>query len=240
MQASEHLRVLIIIPAYNEQESILSTVEKIRSYGYDYVVVNDGSKDDTLRICRENDVNVLDLPQNLGIGGAVQAGHKYAQRYDYDIDVQVDGDGQHDPSFIPCLVELVRSGVDLAIGSRFLEKSGGFQSTFMRRVGITWLSFLIRLFTGKRITDPTSGFRACGRRAIGLFCESYPADYPEPESIARAIRAGLEVGEVPVSMLERQGGVSSIGGLSSVYYMIKVSLAIWIACWSSRRGSDVA
>ena len=235
MQASERPRVLVIIPAYNEQESILSTVEKIKAFGYDYVVVNDGSRDDTIKICRENDINVLDLHQNLGIGGAVQAGHKYAQRFDYDIDVQVDGDGQHDPRFIPRLVELIQNGADLAIGSRFLEKNGGFQSTFMRRVGITWLSFWIRLFTGKRITDPTSGFRACGRRAINLFCKSYPMDYPEPESIAHALRAGLKVNEAPVSMLERQGGVSSIGGFSSVYYMIKVSLAIWIACWSSRR-----
>ena len=229
-------RVLVVIPAYNEQESILSTVEKIRSCGYDYVVVNDGSRDDTLRLCRENDINALDLPQNLGIGGAVQAGHKYAQRYGYDIDIQVDGDGQHDPSYIPDLVRLVEDGADLAIGSRFLEKTDGFQSTFMRRVGITWLSFLLRLFTGRRITDPTSGFRACGRRAIDLFCDSYPIDYPEPESIAHAIRRGLSVRETSVLMRERQGGVSSIGGLSTVYFMIKVSLAIWVACWSSRKG----
>lgn len=229
-------RVLVIIPAYNEQESILSTVEKIRGCGYDYVVVNDGSKDDTLQICRENDINVLDLPQNLGIGGAVQAGHKYAQRYGYDIDVQVDGDGQHDPSYIPRLVKLVEDGADLAVGSRFLEKSDGFQSTFMRRVGITWLSFWINLFTGRRITDPTSGFRASGRRAIDLFCKSYPTDYPEPESIALAIKLGLKVEEASVCMLERQGGVSSIGVLTSAYYMIKVSLAIWIACCSSRKG----
>lgn len=230
------LRVLVIIPAYNEQDCILSTVEKIKSCGYDYVVVNDGSGDATLEICRNNGVNVLDLPQNLGIGGAVQAGHKYAQRYGYDVDVQVDGDGQHDPSYIPRLVELIEGGADLAIGSRFLEKTEGFQSTFMRRVGITWLSFWIKLFTGKRVTDPTSGFRACGKRAIDLFCKNYPMDYPEPDSIAHAIRSGLSVREASVSMLERQGGRSSIGGLSSVYYMIKVSLAIWITCWSHKRG----
>ena len=229
-------RVLIIIPAYNEQDSILTTVEKIRDCGYDYVVVNDGSKDATLEICQAHDINVLDLPQNLGIGGAVQAGHKYAQRYGYDIDIQVDGDGQHDPHFVPDLVERVEAGADLVIGSRFLEKTDGFQSTFMRRVGIAWLSFWIRLFTGKRITDPTSGFRACGRRAIDLFCRSYPTDYPEPESITSALSHGLEVREVSVSMLERQGGRSSIGGLSSIYYMIKVSLAIWIVSWSSRKG----
>ena len=230
-------RVLVIIPAYNERESILSTVDGIRSLGYDYVVVNDGSTDDTLTICRKNGINVLDLPQNLGIGGAVQAGHKYAQRFGYDIDIQVDGDGQHDPSFIPQLISLIEQGADLAVGSRFLEKTDGFQSTLMRRVGITWLSMLLRVFTGERLTDPTSGFRACNKRAIDLFCKSYPNDYPEPESIAHAIRVGLSVRECPVSMRERQGGVSSIGPLSSVYYMIKVSLAIWITCWSTKRES---
>lgn len=230
-------RVLVIIPAYNERESILSTVDGIRSLGYDYVVVNDGSTDDTLTICRKNGINVLDLPQNLGIGGAVQAGHKYAQRFGYDIDIQVDGDGQHDPSFIPQLISLIEQGADLAVGSRFLEKTDGFQSTLMRRVGITWLSMLLHVFTGKRLTDPTSGFRACDKRAIDLFCKSYPNDYPEPESIAHAIRVGLSVRECPVSMRERQGGVSSIGPLSSIYYMIKVSLAIWITCWSTKRES---
>lgn len=230
-------RVLVIIPAYNERESILSTVDGIRSLGYDYVVVNDGSTDDTLTICRKNGINVLDLPQNLGIGGAVQAGHKYAQRFGYDIDIQVDGDGQHDPSFIPQLISLIEQGADLAVGSRFLEKTDGFQSTLMRRVGITWLSMLLRVFTGERLTDPTSGFRACKKRAIDLFCKSYPNDYPEPESIAHAIRVGLSVRECPVSMRERQGGVSSIGPLSSIYYMIKVSLAIWITCWSTKRES---
>ena len=157
VQASKSLRVLVIVPAYNEQDAILATVEKIRACGYDYVVVNDGSTDDTLSICREHGLNVLDLPQNLGIGGAVQAGHKYARRYGYDVDIQVDGDGQHDPSFISNLVKLIEEGADLAIGSRFLEKTEGFQSTFMRRLGITWLSFWIKLFTGRRLTDPTSG-----------------------------------------------------------------------------------
>ena len=229
-------RVLVIIPAYNERECILSTVNTIRSFGFDYVVVNDGSSDDTLNICRANGINVLDLPQNLGIGGAVQAGHKYAQRFGYDIDVQVDGDGQHDPNYVPNLVELIESGADLAIGSRFLEETDGFQSTFMRRIGISWLSFWIKLFTGKQVTDPTSGFRACNRKAIDLFGQSYPDDYPEPESIATAMKLGLTVKETSVQMRERQGGKSSIGAASSIYYMIKVSLAIMMACWSHRRG----
>lgn len=226
-------RVLVIVPAYNEQDCIVETVRRIKETGYDYVVVNDGSKDNTLKLCRENGINVLDLPQNLGIGGAVQAGHKYAQHYGYDIDVQVDGDGQHDPSYIPQLVKMIEDGADLAIGSRFVQETDGFQSTWLRRVGITWLSGLLKLLTGKIVTDPTSGFRASGRRAIELFCDSYPMDYPEPESIASALKRGLQVRECSVNMLERQGGKSSIGGFSSIYYMIKVSLAILITCYSS-------
>ena len=227
-------RVLVIIPAYNEQECILNTVASIKAAGYDYVVINDGSQDGTLRLCREHDVNILDLPQNLGIGGAVQAGHKYAQRFGYDIDIQVDGDGQHDPSYIPELVKLIEGGASLAIGSRFLVETDGFQSTFMRRVGIRWLSFLLKLLTGKAVTDPSSGFRACNKDAIDLFCKSYPDDYPEPESIALAMKLGLPVREAPVQMIERQGGRSSIGVLSSVYYMIKVTLAIVLVCWIHR------
>lgn len=231
-------RVLVIVPAYNEQDCIVETVRRIKETGYDYVVVNDGSKDNTLKLCRENGINVLDLPQNLGIGGAVQAGHKYAQHYGYDIDVQVDGDGQHDPGYIPQLVKMIEDGADLAIGSRFVQETDGFQSTWLRRVGITWLSGLLKLFTGEIVTDPTSGFRASGRRAIELFCENYPMDYPEPESIALALENGLSLSETPVNMLERQGGSSSIGGFSSVYYMIKVTLAIILVVWggqSSRR-----
>lgn len=227
-------KVLIVIPAYNEADNILNTVSGVVEHGYDYIVVNDGSRDTTLDVCRSNGLNVLDLPMNLGIGGAVQAGHKYAQRFGYDIDIQLDGDGQHDPAYLDALVHEVVSGADLVIGSRFLEKTDGFQSTFMRRVGITWLSAMLKLCTGRRVSDPTSGFRACGRRAIDLFCASYPVDYPEPESIAVAIKSGLFVKEVSVEMRERQGGTSSIGGLSSVYYMLKVSLAILIASVSRR------
>lgn len=221
--------MLVIIPAYNEAENIVATVKTVTDQGFDYVVVNDGSADNTLAVCRQNSINVLDLPQNLGIGGAVQAGHKYAQRYGYDVDIQVDGDGQHDPSFIPLLVEQIEAGSDLVIGSRFLKETDGFQSTFMRRVGITWLSGVIKAVTGRKITDPTSGFRASGKQAIDLFCKSYPIDYPEPDSIVAAIKSGLNVSEVSVLMKERQGGTSSIGGLKSAYYMIKVTLAILIA-----------
>ncbi|WP_432291010.1 glycosyltransferase [Olsenella uli] len=225
----------MIIPAYNEQENIVSTVEKVVSSGYDYIVVNDGSTDNTLQVCRDKGLNVLDLPQNLGIGGAVQAGHKYAKAFGYDVDIQVDGDGQHDPRYIPRLLDGIGRGSDLVVGSRFLEDGIGFKSTFLRRVGISWLGALIRWCTGVIITDSTSGFRACGPRAIELFCREYPSDYPEPESIASAVKHGLTVSEVPVNMLARKGGESSIGGLSSVYYMIKVTLAVVIAAFSDSR-----
>lgn len=227
-------KVLVVIPAYNEVDNIVSTVRGVIECGYDYIVINDGSSDGTLQVCRAHGFRVLDLPMNLGIGGAVQAGHKYAQHFGYDVDVQLDGDGQHDPFFLDSLVKEVESGSDLVIGSRFIEKTDGFQSTFMRRVGISWLSRMLKVCTGSYLSDPTSGFRACSKRAIDLFCESYPVDYPEPESIAVALGSGLIVKEVPVVMRERQGGRSSIGGFSSVYYMIKVSLAILIASVSRK------
>lgn len=222
-------KVLVIIPAYNEEENIVSTVDSIIEMNYDYVVINDGSTDATRQICEEHQFNMLDLSQNLGIGGAVQAGHKYAHRYGYDIDIQVDGDGQHDPSFIPELVAEIERGVDLVIGSRFIAETAGFKSTFLRRLGIKWLSLWLKILTGVDVKDPTSGFRASGRNAIRLFSENYPMDYPEPDSIATAIREGLLVREIPVEMRERGGGVSSISGFSSLYYMVKVTIAIWIA-----------
>lgn len=222
------MRVLIVIPAYNEEASIVKVVETVRSAGYDYVVVNDGSTDSTLSVCCAHGINVLDLPQNLGIGGAVQAGHLYALEHGYDVDIQVDGDGQHDISYVPRLLEGIEAGADLVIGSRFVEPSEGFQSTAARRAGIRWLSGCIRLVTGLTVSDVTSGFRASGRRAVELFARRYPVDYPEPESIVIAHNNGLRVVERPVVMCERQGGVSSIRALSSVYYMVKVTLAICI------------
>lgn len=228
------LRAIVVIPAYNEEQNILTTVRSVIAAGFDYVVINDGSRDHTSKVCHENGLNVVDLPVNLGIGGAVQTGHKYALEHGYDIDIQLDGDGQHDPRYLPDLVVAIESGADLAIGSRFLIRTEGFQSTFMRRVGITWISACLRLLTGRQITDPTSGFRACGPRALALFCDSYPSDYPEPESIAFAMRQGLSVTELSVEMRDRQGGVSSIGGLSSVYYMVKVTFAMVLARFSRR------
>ncbi|WP_026510182.1 glycosyltransferase family 2 protein [Butyrivibrio sp. LC3010] len=219
---------LIIIPAYNEGESICGTISKIKEDApdFDYIIINDCSTDDTLQKCISNGYNYLNLPINLGIGGAVQTGYKYAAENNYKIAVQVDGDGQHDPSFLSKMEEtLIKENADMVIGSRFITKEG-FQSTLARRIGIGYFTKLIKLFTGETITDPTSGLRMVGRDLIELFAIDYPRDYPEPESLVKAIKNQRKVIEIPVIMKERQGGQSSIRLKKSVYYMIKVSLAI--------------
>ncbi|UOY91319.1 glycosyltransferase family 2 protein [Ectobacillus sp. JY-23] len=223
------MKVLVIVPAFNEEEGIKHVVEQFKNINnVDILVVNDCSKDRTSKVCREFGLNVVDLPCNLGIGGAVQTGYKYAKLHNYDIAIQVDGDGQHNPSYIEGLIQpIVEGKANLVIGSRYLNKEG-FQSTFMRRVGITYFSFLIKLLQKQKITDPTSGFRACDREVIELFSQRYPVDYPEPESIVYLLRNNYKVAEVPVIMNERMGGESSINAFKSVYYMIKVSLAIII------------
>lgn len=224
------MKKLAIIPAYNESESIKKTIGEImeKAPGFDYVVVNDCSTDSTLEICRKNGFHVLNLPVNLGIGGAVQTGYIYAKENDYDIAVQVDGDGQHDPTFLNVMAEeMEETGVDMVIGSRFITKEG-FQSSVARRMGIKYFSALIKLLTGKVITDPTSGLRMIGRRGIELFATDYPKDYPEPESVVAMLHRGMHVKEIPVVMRERQGGVSSIRFLKTVYYMVKVTLAILV------------
>lgn len=229
------MKVLIIIPAYNEEKNLPELIDKLQSQcmDYDLLVVNDCSGDNTAKVCRANGVDVLDLPVNLGIGGAVQAGYRYAMHNGYDIAVQVDGDGQHNPEYIEQLVEKVRNGVSLCIGSRFLEKEG-FQSTFMRRFGIRFFSDLIYFITNKKVMDPTSGFRACNRNLIEFFATDYPRDYPEPETLVTAVRNNFIIEEIPVVMKERSGGKSSITSIKSVYYMIKVSLAIIAAAISKK------
>lgn len=224
------MKKLIIIPAYNEEENIVATVENIKKKApmFDYVIINDCSTDSTKKICEDNDYNIVNLPINLGIGGAVQTGYKYALRHGYDVAVQVDGDGQHDPEFLEKMFdELYEKKLDMVIGSRFIEKEG-FQSSLMRRVGIVYFTKLIRALTGVTITDPTSGLRMASRKVIEIFAKDYPKDYPEPESVVAIIKKGCIVKEIPVVMKERQGGVSSISPFKSVYYMIKVTLAIII------------
>ena len=224
------MKKLIIIPAFNESESIKYTIQNIRQDApdFDYLIINDCSTDKTESICREEGFNYLSLPVNLGIGGAVQTGYRYAVENGYDVVVQVDGDGQHDVRFLNRMVEtLQRENADMVIGSRFIEKEG-FQSSAMRRVGINYFMYLIKALTKTRVTDPTSGFRMVNRRTAEIFAVNYPRDYPEPESTVYLLRRGKKVLEVPVVMRERQGGVSSIRFKRSIYYMIKVSLAILI------------
>ncbi len=223
-------RVLVIIPAYNEAENIVHVVRHMMEEApqYDYLVINDGSTDNTLDLCRGENFHYLDLPINMGIGGAVQAGYVYARKYDYDIAVQMDGDGQHDIAYLDRLLEpLINREADVVIGSRFLEKEG-FQSSASRRMGIHILSALIWLTTGKHIMDVTSGYRAVNKMFIKIYSEDYPMDYPEPEAIVAAFMHLGRVKEVPVQMRARAGGISSINFKKSIYYMIKVTLAIVI------------
>ncbi len=223
---------LVIIPAYNEEASIVNTVKSIqeKAEGFEYIVINDCSTDNTRQICEANNFNVIHLPQNLGIGGAVQTGYLYGYRNGYDEAVQVDGDGQHDPAFLGLMAEcLEKEQADMVIGSRFIEKKG-FQSSGMRRVGIRYFTGLIKVLTGVKVTDPTSGLRMVNREVMKFFSENYPKDYPEPESVVAILRRKKKVKEIPVVMKERAGGVSSISPKKSIYYMIKVSMAIVIEC----------
>lgn len=236
------MRVLMIIPAYNEEKSIVNTVNmikntKLKKHTLDYIVVNDGSKDNTKNICIDNKLNFIDLPVNLGIGGAVQAGYKYALYNDYDIAIQFDGDGQHDASYIEKLVKEIIDGNDIAIGSRFVSNLSEFKSTAVRRIGINFLSRLIKICTKRRIYDPTSGFRACNKKIIKEFASDYPIDYPEPDTIVTIIKKGYKVSEIPVKMNERKEGKSSLNSniFKPLYYMIKVSIAIIISSMSTKK-----
>ena len=231
------MKVLIIIPAYNEEASIASVVRDIRSQcpDYDYVVINDGSFDKTEQICKENGINHISLPINLGIGGTVQCGYIYAMENNYDAAVQFDGDGQHDPKYIKKLLEpLIVGQADLVIGSRFVEKKG-YQTSFIRRLGIRLIRQVIKLCCGVSILDTTSGFRAANKNLVRLYARNYPFDYPEPEAIVAAVLSGFRVEEVAVEMKERQGGVSSINPLRAMYYMIKVPIALVIYRLSIRK-----
>ncbi len=222
---------LVIIPAYNEAGCIVNTVRDIqeKAPSFDHLVVNDCSRDDTQRLLEENHINHVNLPINTGIGGAVQTGYLYAKRYGYDIVIQVDGDGQHDAQFLEKMADIIeKENLDMLIGSRFIEKEG-FQSSFLRRLGIRYFTMLIKLLTKKTITDPTSGMRMVNRRVVEYFAEEYPKDYPEPETVVNILKKGMSVKEIPVEMKARQAGVSSISPKKSVYYMIKVSLAVFMA-----------
>ena len=225
------MKKLVIIPAYNEEGSIHKTIEDIRQNApdFDYIVVNDCSKDATKDICKEMHYNFLNLPINLGIGGAVQTGYLYAYRHGYDVAVQFDGDGQHSAKYLEDMAAVLeKENADMVIGSRFIEKEG-FQSSGLRRLGIRYFTGLIKLLTGKVITDPTSGMRMVNRKIMKKFAYDYPKDYPEPESVVTILVEKQKVIEIPVIMNERSEGVSSISSFKSVYYMVKVTIAILIA-----------
>lgn len=233
------LKILIIIPAYNEAENIEKVVTHLQQVHpeVDYLIVNDCSTDETEAICKKHNFNIVHLPTNLGIGGGVQTGYQYAVNKNYDIAVQMDGDGQHNPEYLDLLIKPIIAGqADITIGSRFITKEG-FQSSGMRRLGINFLSFLIRICCGAKIKDVTSGFRAVNKKFIRYYSSHYADDYPEPEAIVSAKLCGAVIHEVPVVMEERLGGVSSINPLKSVYYMIKVSLAILFARFTFSGGN---
>ena len=229
-------KILLIIPAYNEEECIRKTYDKILKYNienktnYDVIVINDGSNDKTEEILVNNKIPHIKLIQNLGIGGAVQTGYKYAYENNYDIAVQYDGDGQHDISFVKKITKPIIDGeANMVIGSRFVEKSkDNFNSTFLRRIGINIISSLIKLLTRTKIYDPTSGFRAVDKNIIELFATNYPTEYPEPVSEVSILKKKFIIEEKNVKMHERQGGKSSIHAWKNAYYMINVTIAMII------------
>lgn len=232
-------KVLLIIPAYNEEKNIGSTIGQIKKYmaekshsdfDLDYIVIDDGSTDRTLETCLDKDIKVIGLSQNLGIGAAVQTGYKYAKYKDYDIAVQFDGDGQHDIGSLEGVLEPILTGrANLSFGSRFVEDHQGFKSTPLRRLGIRILSRVMAFFTKEKFYDVTSGYRAGDKEVIGIFAKDYPYDYPEPESLVRLSKMGYKIVEVPAKMYPRTAGQSSITPLKSFYYMVKVTIAIVIA-----------
>ncbi len=228
-------KVLLIIPAYNEEDNILKTYNTIVEYNkknktnYDVIVINDGSRDNTENILMDNNINHITLIHNLGIGGAVQTGYKYAYEHDYDIAIQFDGDGQHDVRYVKNLIEpIILEKADFTIGSRYIDKnSSEFKSTLARQMGIKIISWFIKLMTKKKIYDTTSGFRACNRKVMREFVNSYPIEYPEPVTTTELLKKGYKVLEVPVNMHKREGGTSSIRCFKNVYYMINVLLSIF-------------
>ena len=228
-----HGKTLVIIPAFNEEGSVGKVVEEVKAHlpQADALVVNDGSRDHTSEIAKSKGAIVLDLPFNLGIGGAMQAGYKYAYEKGYDIAIQVDGDGQHDPKEIPKLLHVLeKEKGDVVIGSRFIGDSE-YKASIMRRLGILILSKAISMAVGQKLTDPTSGFRAANRRAIQLFSANYPQDYPEPEALVLLHQCRLKMKEVPAKINQRYSGESSITRIRSIYYMVKVLLAIFVDCF---------
>ena len=228
-------KVIIIIPAYNEEGNILKTYNSIIEYNkknntnYDLIVINDGSTDNTLSVLVKNKIPHINLIRNLGIGGAVQTGYIYALENDYEIAVQFDGDGQHNASYIEKIIKpIISKNADMVIGSRFIEDLNTFKSSRMRRIGINLISIFIKLITGKKIYDTTSGMRAVNKKIIKEFANSYPVEYPEPITTTELLKKGYKVKELQVEMNERLNGESSIKSWKNIYYMINVILSILV------------
>jgi hypothetical protein len=224
------VRRIAIVPAFNEERNIGPLLAELKALdpGLEVVVVSDGSTDRTAEVAAAAGAHVVRLPFNLGIGGAVQTGFRFAWEGGYELAMRLDGDGQHDPAQLRDVVGPVIAGeADFAIGSRFIG-AGGYRSSAARRIGIRVLAWVVSRITRQKLTDTTSGFQAANRRTIGLFAADLPHDYPEVEGLVMAIRHGIRVREVPVTMREREHGRSSIGALGSVYYMIKVLLAVFV------------
>jgi len=224
------MKILVIVPAYNEEASVADVIGDLKREFQqgDILLVNDGSGDRTSEIAKSLGVDVIDLPYNVGIGGAVQTGFRYALEEDYDLAIQFDSDGQHLAKEIPGLLgPHLEKGTDLIVGSRFLSKTG-FTSSVQRRIGSRILSLVVSALIGKKITDTTSGFRLYGRKAIDFFSVLYPEDYPEVEALILAHKKGLTIEEVPAEMGPRAAGKSSITTSKAVYYMVKVLLAIFV------------
>jgi glycosyltransferase involved in cell wall biosynthesis len=224
------VKSIAIVPAYDEEDCIGRVVDEIRAFDPELhvVVVDDGSSDATADVAAAAGATVLRLPFNLGIGGAVQTGFRYAHEHGYELAVRVDGDGQHDPAQLGAIVGPVERGeVDICVGSRFGD-ADGYRSSTTRRLGIRVLAWTASALTRQRVTDPTSGFQALNRAGISLFAADYPHDYPEVEALVMVKKHRLQMREVPVSMRERAAGRSSIGAFQSVYYMAKVLLAIFV------------
>jgi glycosyltransferase involved in cell wall biosynthesis len=232
------LRRIAIVPALNEEQSVPRVIRELRAFdpGLEIVVVSDGSTDRTAETAEGLGARALRLPFNLGIGGAVQTGFRYAHEHDFDVAVRVDGDGQHDASQLDRVLAPVLAGeADVAVGSRFAG-SGGYRSSISRRLGIRILAWTVSVLVHQRVTDTTSGFQAVNRAGIALFARDYPHDYPEVEATVMVFKHHLRLVEVPVSMREREHGRSSITALRSIYYMVKVLLALGIGIFRRRIG----
>lgn len=230
-------KVLVIIPAFNEEKSLPAVIKQIKKFNpaVDIVVINDGSKDNTYQVAKAEGVIAIDLPYNLGIGGAMQTGYLYACHNDYDVAVQIDADGQHNPADLPKLLIALKDGKgDMVVGSRYVAKTD-YKSTRARRTGMVFFSTLIKLITGYRIKDTTSGYRAVNKKVIGVFAHKYPTDYPEVEVLVMLKKLNFKIIEVPVQMENRQAGHSSITPLKGIYYMVKVTLALFMNTLRTQR-----